>query len=127
MVRDIKFRVWNVRLKGWTCCTQHLVHIRSEQILKVTPEQGASFLFEQYIGLNDRSGREVYEGDIVRGIASSTAIEENVKFIGFVKWDDEDLGFYFESDGNWPHIKPWFVKSFEIIGNIHENKGLLEN
>lgn len=132
MNREIKFRVWDKILQNWSKNTQHFVHARVGSTMHVMPEQGDRFTFEQYTGLSDKTGVEIFEGDLVKGVAvaaGESAIYggKETAFVGEVKWDLEDAGFFYEStDDQWPHIKPWFVKDVTVIGSIHENTVLLE-
>ena len=82
----------------------------------------------QYTGLKDKKGKEIYEGDLV---ASDMDIgnDTNAKFE--IIWSSQNACFSFRSKydesetifknyifkGNW--------KTFEVIGNIYENKELL--
>ena len=138
MSREIKFRAWadgqmwypdKDRCDWWFLGVEgywSLNHgIFNDEVLCDGLESFEPVLM-QYTGMNDRNGVEVYEGDIVKGIASAPDGPEKVEFTGVVKWDLEDAGFYFEADGSWPCIKPWFVESFEKIGTIHENPELIE-
>lgn len=70
----------------------------------------------QYIGLKDKNGKEIYEGDICDGHSDG---------IGIITWTDFDGGYdyIFEDGGN---VGIWEVKNYIIvIGNIHENPELL--
>lgn len=71
--------------------------------------------FEQYTGLNDRNGKEIYEGDIVRSmeIYKGGATYE-------VAWFEKDGGWFcFSNDDD--RYEPLYHTDFEVIGNIHEN------
>jgi len=73
----------------------------------------------QYIGLKDKNGKEIYEGDIVKQLTDG----EHKKWARKIKviWNEEWSGFY-----------PFYTLSghnreeiYEIIGNIYENPELL--
>lgn len=83
----------------------------------VAPEvRQDAFIIEQYTGLKDKNGKEIYEGDIVRWVDD---YDENA-YINF------DEGCFWV---NWPinseRINGDMVDDLEVIGNIHENPELL--
>ncbi|MFW5701180.1 MAG: YopX family protein, partial [Cyclobacteriaceae bacterium] len=67
------------------------------------------YVLEQYTGLKDKNGVEIYVGDIV-------CDEENIEYE--VYFDEENLCYMFKK-GNIIFNKNFF-KSLQVIGNIHE-------
>jgi uncharacterized phage protein (TIGR01671 family) len=124
-MRDIRFRQWDSRRKiyyrdiGATDgCWSGAPYVSWE-----------TYPLEQYTGLKDRDGREIYEGDVCKfDVTEIQGLDCIVcDIIGEVSWDENDAGFFFLTKSNFPHVKPWFTKNIKIIGNVHENPELLED
>lgn len=72
------------------------------------------FELEQFTGLKDVNGKDIYEGDIVKNERNESHIVSFILHAGCFAIGD----YYFKSIGA--------GKILEIIGNVHENPELLE-
>lgn len=92
----------------------------------------------QFTGLYDKNGKEIYEGDILRGDEYPFNCDGVDNYFAEVVWAYNVCGFYIIthktpnstvsgiSRGNWSELDEEYIKSFEIIGNIHDNPKLLK-
>lgn len=73
---------------------------------------------EQFTGLHDKNGKEIYEGDVCDGHSDG---------YGVIKWTDFDGGYNYEfADTNVVGMYE-VLKELKIIGNIYENPELLKS
>jgi uncharacterized phage protein (TIGR01671 family) len=73
------------------------------------------YIVMQCTGLKDKNGKLIYEGDIIKETLTDFINEE---IITVVKWDKLNATYNLENSQNCER---------EVIGNIYENKSLLES
>ena len=109
-MHSLKFRVWNKTLHKYG-------HFALKKGVSVSIV--ADLEIEQYTGLKDKNGKEIYEGDIVD--VSSVFISPTTVV---VKFSEFSCGYEPFVNGCVDCYVPC-GKDVKVIGNIHENPELL--
>ena len=115
-MREIKFRAWDKETKEmivWDKLIWNSQGLLNSLHNTGTPDHYGNWIAQQYTGLKDKNGVEIYEGDIVETLDELTKITD-VKFID---------GAFMPFDHSSPEIKS---EESSVIGNIYENPELLE-
>ncbi len=113
-MRQFKFRVWNIEENKWNDPVILEVFGASGELESLYNPQ-ENYVIQQFTGLLDKNGKEIYEGDSLKfqwGEGLST-----------VRWA-------FEYEDNYPGFRIWDLMGqggeMEIAGNIFENPELLK-
>lgn len=130
MIREIKFRAWLILQKKMVVINNELYikhfsdnthYIDSGTIEGDALSPKLEFTLMQYIGLIDKNGIEIFEGDIINIKDNNTCISNKL----VVKYD---LNICCYTVLPFLMFKKTTQKNytFEIIGNIYENPELLK-
>ena len=123
-MREIKFRAWNGELHEYRTIDMNSGKQNLGMGFEATEGIGSNIttiyhsvgdVIEQYTGLKDFNGIEIYEGDILQDVDDST-------IVGIVEYD-EAFGEYDCGDNNLYEC----TRDCLVIGNIHENADLLND
>lgn len=118
-MRELRFRAWNTARNCWTSRVEldggwgkpMFMH---GEIENDSGYQTDNTIIEQYTGLKDKNGKEIYEGDVLESTWNGDK--------AVVVWND--------IEGEWEHYADFNTHSkysgSVVIGNIHENPELLE-
>ncbi|MFF0831001.1 YopX family protein [Brevibacillus sp. NPDC003359] len=144
--REVKYQAWIIPTREMKVVTS----LRFDENGKLygittpdTPVGGCIILksvrLRQFTGLRDRNGKEIYEGDIIKGTTYLYAHElkngKQFDYFGAVEWGSQaDVGLCWlvsDKQGSWElrqtvHRNDIDYCTGEVIGNIYENPELLE-
>jgi uncharacterized phage protein (TIGR01671 family) len=124
-MREIKFRAWDkyfkkiveVRSIGFKLKTIKVIPVKSINKLDIYETTLDDIELMQYTGLKDKNGVEIYEGDIIEQHEELYTVAWNDKmccFVGYMEDMDYEMFSYV--------LRQKYIK---VVGNIYENKELL--
>lgn len=127
-MREIKFRAWNKRDK----VMEYDVNVNQGKPVK----QGCQWFntentetvyhsaLQQYTGLKDKNGKEIYEGDVCETLTKSGPPHKNIDYVKFsgsgfklVDIDNKLLSLNLDDKD---------IISIEVIGNVFEDMTVVE-
>lgn len=126
-MREIKFRAWDPASKVMYPVEAINFHGRERVTVQYNPIKKISLdsvYLMQYIGVQDKSGVEIYEGDIIQHQSGKYGTDFEIK------WSPILCGFtamQIESGHPSPQLNQGTMSYFEVVGNIYENPELVES
>lgn len=137
-MRTIKFRVWDKSQKTYDSYNPYSrtndFFIKQDGVLfssfgdSIASEDDGEFVIEQFTGLYDKNGKEIYEGDIVTVSPEFEPSAEDIhtgEVIFAIGYGAYMIDFH-NYDLNDVLLVPTIVdKRVIVIGNVHENKDLM--
>ena len=127
-MKKIKFRIFNKKIKSY-------IDIHSSAIMiDELNDLNDNLIVEQFTGLHDKNGKEIYTGDILqlKKLDGSVLLYKIFCVKGGFAFNTHQDDFYkpqieiyfYESTSDMQNSS--FISTLEIIGNIFENPELLE-
>lgn len=129
MNREIKFRIWDNADKKYLSLQDYqglgAIEVENDGTLTLSPRyrfltsmmiMPERFIPQQYVGLKDKNGVEVYEGDKVMFDYEWTKPDE----IGVITWNKDTASFQIK--GHIPSSSMKHLDRMKVIGNICENE-----
>lgn len=115
--REIKFRCFATTFPNKPMAFRYFNLSRAEDINRFRDciISNPSSRMNQFTGLKDKNGKEIYEGDIIR--VNGRNMEVFFKD-GYFGWGQEHDGKY--------SFDPFDGEEVEVIGNIYENPELIK-
>ena len=140
-MREIKFRMWSKNYEqmfdndalvlmytAMAKTTKKNVPAVNESEIEL-PDEGIALPFQddavlmQYTGLKDKTGKEVYEGDII--VCGHDTGKSYNRYV--IEFSDSAHAYLAKQVGCTSHIgSGYWGNTMLVIGNIHENPELLE-
>ena len=139
-MREIKFRVWDKEKKEMIYQDEHTAFCFADGFVGVDWDEEGNYEYRewswkgglgcvvmQYTGLRDKNGKEIYEGDVIRG-KFKDGESKGIVFWGESNMHNEDILTWcvaLETGIYW--LDRSICGQYEVIGNICENSKLLED
>lgn len=151
-MREVKFRAWDKTTKRWAIGVELFEVVPVSATLLDTPaiitvgKEESEWRFQQFTGLHDKNGKDIYEGDVVLVPDTYTqSVDVGIGSVPVDRYPDNHLSEVIFEDGcfkivvrergdvlwkanyNFECLKEEVgLEELVVIGNIYENPDLLK-
>ena len=133
MTREIKFRAWDIHHK-------EMYEVKGMKRTPIgtwevwdgeTAILPCNIILMEYTGLHDKNGKEIYEGDLLKGEcqwpSNPLVVTWNDSYARWCLWLEQGAGcIYMLARDRFALGEECFAVKCEVIGNIYQNPELLE-
>ena len=132
-MRKLKFRVWDTLEKKFILPDEgyqghFVISLNGDFTNLQNGAGGKECIVQQYTGLVDKNGKEIYEGDFINFKIDYTVDSSDIDIIEWknqeVHYDDQDAGFFFGHKYEFQMLDRILPETIEVVGNIFENSEL---
>jgi len=133
-MREIKFRCWSQKENRMIFSDENNL---SDFFYGISDGQYGEVEVEQYTGLKDKNGKEIFESDILKSLETSEVYRVDDLFPVHRLTHVTNIGYFSENKyytrnepgSQYDNFDDWmsFSEMYEVIGNVWENPELLDN
>lgn len=124
MNRKLNFRAWDTKDKRFLEYFRDFWQHPDSSLESIFHND--RFVWQQFTGLKDIHGTDIYEGDIITYIEKMHEHGDAQKLRGVIVYDEENAAFGLaglESGEIWNYFTDMVISDFEVVGNIFEGGG----
>jgi uncharacterized phage protein (TIGR01671 family) len=119
-MRTIKFRAWSNHDKKFFYDTENVYDCLKFSQLPATANLYQDMIWQQFTGLLDKNGKEIYEGDLLEFAYR----DDGKQFVGEVQYFEKFGSFGVVIDNAFETFQDLieYDQFFNVVGNIFENE-----
>ena len=127
MNRILKFRIWDIQAQKMIYADKgyqghYVLSLNGEFTNLQNGVGGKEVIVQEFIGLVDKNGKDIYEGDLLSFSCNYTVDSSDIDIIQWenqeVYYDSELAGFFFGKEKHFQMLDQIMPETLEVVGNI---------